>query len=42
MLAWDILIDEANQPPAPSDYTALVAGEDLWDHDASVHNYQYR
>ncbi len=42
VLAWDILIDEANQPPAPSDYTALVAGEDLWDHDASVHSYQYR
>lgn len=41
ILAWDILIDDAHEAPKPSDYTELVAGADLWDHDASTHTYQY-
>ncbi|WP_372747963.1 hypothetical protein [Litorivivens sp.] len=41
VIAWDIVIDDSHTAPAPSDYTALVAGEDMWDHDASRHQYAY-
>lgn len=41
VMAWDILIDENNEVAPGSDYTALVAGEDMWDHDASEHRYYY-
>ncbi len=39
--AWDIVFDESNEPATTSDYTPLVAGEDMWDHDASTHQYYY-
>jgi len=39
--AWDILIDDDNEPAPGSAYTPLVAGEDMWDHDASEHRYFY-
>lgn len=41
MIAWDIVIDESAEAAPASDYTALVAGEDMWDHDASEHRYFY-
>ncbi len=40
-MAWKIRCDVLEEPAAVSDYTAIVAGADLWDHDNRQHHYHY-
>ena len=40
-MAWKITCDALDQPVTVSDYTAIVAGADLWDHDNRQHHYAY-
>lgn len=40
-IAWKITCDALAEPVTVSDYTAIVAGADLWDHDNRQHHYAY-